>query len=390
MVNKVIIRTKELATLRWLLDWNPVVAIIGARQVGKTTLAKMLADKSKDPVSQFDLETSSDLAKLRDPILALSPLQGIVILDEVQHFPDLFKSLRVLADRRPMKTRFIVLGSASPDLLRQSSETLAGRIAYHELGGFACDEVGIKNQGELWLRGGFPSSYLARNLDESFRWREDFIRTFLTRDLPQLGIPIDATTLRRFWMMLAHYHGQIWNALEFARSFGVSNHTVKKYLDILTSALVVRQLQPWHENISKRQVKSPKVYIRDSGLLHALLNLKSMDDLAGHPKVGSSWEGFVIKEIIRQLGADSRECHFWATHTGAELDLLVVRGNKRWGFEVKRTSAPEITPSMRSALKDLKLERLDVVHAGKDTFPLATNVRAVAIERLFKDIEPLS
>ncbi|MBI1730995.1 ATP-binding protein [Candidatus Acetothermia bacterium] len=382
-------RSKEMERLSDLLKLYPVVAIIGARQVGKTTLATSLANQMGG-TSSFDLENPEDRAKLSDAMLALKPLQGLVVLDEIQNMPGLFQPLRVLADRRPIKTRFLVLGSASPDLLRQSSESLAGRIAYHELDGFSLDETGIKSQNLLWLRGGFPDSFLAKTANESLEWRNFFIRTFIERDLPQLGIKIESTALRRFWTMLAHYHGQVWNASEFGRSFGVADTTVRRYLDTLSSALVVRQLQPWHENISKRQVKSPKVYIRDSGLLHALLNLKSMDELLGHPKMGASWEGFVIKEIVRQLGADSRECYFWATHTGAELDLLVVRGNKRWGFEVKRTSAPEITPSMRSALKDLKLERLDLVHAGKDTFPLATNVRAVALQRLLKDIEPLS
>jgi predicted AAA+ superfamily ATPase len=273
--------------------------------------------------------------------------------------------------------------------LRQGSETLAGRILYHELDGFSLEEIGLENHRKLWLRGGFPRSYIARSHGESAEWRRGFIQTFLERDLPQLGITIRAQTLGRFWRMLAHYHGQIWNSSEFARSFGVADTTVRNYLDLLTSALVVEQLPPWHENISKRQVKAPKVYIADSGLLHGLLNLRTIADLEGHPKVGASWEGFVLRQIIRHLGARSDECFFWATHGGAELDLLVVRGRQRLGFEIKLTSSPKITPSMRHALSDLKLKRLDVVHAGTDTFLLDKKVRALALLRLLDDLKPI-
>jgi predicted AAA+ superfamily ATPase len=292
-------------------------------------------------------------------------------------------------DRPRPARRFLVLGSASPDLLRQSSETLAGRIVFHELKGFSLGEIGAENYRRLWLRGGFPRPYLARSHAESFEWREAFVRTFLERDLPSLGITIAATTLRRFWTMLAHYHGQTWNSSEFGRSFGVADTTVRHYLDLLTAALVVRQLQPWHENISKRQVKSPKVYIKDSGLLHGLLGLATFADLESHPKVGASWEGFAIEQIIHHLRVPDAQCHFWATHAGAELDLLVVRGAVRLGFEVKRTVAPKVTPSMRAALADLRLERLDVIHAGGETFPLSKQIRAVALRRLLTDLTPL-
>ncbi len=382
-------RERELETLQGLLRRHRVVGIVGARQVGKTTLARSLVAKVKTPSSYFDLENPEDLARLDDPMLALKGLKGIVVIDEIQRLPDLFPVLRVLVDRPASAPRFLVLGSASPVLLRQSSETLAGRIVYHGLRGFALEDVGVENHRRLWLRGGFPRSYLARSTNESDEWRRGFVRTFLERDLPQLGTTIRSATLHRFWTMLAHYHGQTWNASEFARSFGVADTTVRGYLDLLTAALVIRQLPPWHENISKRQVKAPKIYIVDSGLLHTLLNLRTMQDLEGHPKVGASWEGFILEQIIRVMGARAEECFFWATHAGAELDLLIVRGQQRLGFEIKRTSSPRVTSSMRSALADLKLQRLDVIHAGDNTFPLGENIRAVAVTRLLDDLKPL-
>lgn len=383
-------RKKELEMLRHLVRRHPVVGIIGARQVGKTTLARQFAVGMGAPVFYYDLENPEDLAKLSDPMLALKGLKGLVIIDEIQRFPDLFPVLRVLVDRPRIRTRFLVLGSASPDLLRQSSETLAGRILYHQLKGFSLDEVGLKQHRRLWLRGGFPRSYLARSDAESDEWRRGFVRTFLERDLPQLGIRVQSTTLYRFWTMVANYHGGIWNASEFGRSFGVADTTVRSYLDTLTSAMVVRQLQPWHENISKRQIKAPKIYLADSGLLHTLLNRRSAEDLEGHPKVGASWEGFCLEEVIRQLGAGPGECFFWGTYAGAELDLLVVRGRQRLGFEIKRTSSPRLTPSIGVALSDLKLKRLDIIHAGDQTFPLAKRVRAVSIGRISEDLHPLS
>jgi predicted AAA+ superfamily ATPase len=382
-------REKEIRMLRGLLQRYPVVGIIGARQVGKTTLARSLVEKLPGTASFFDLENPEDIAKLNEPMLALKGLRGIVVIDEIQRHPDIFPMLRVLADRPKMPARFLVLGSASPELLRQSSETLAGRIFYHELGGFSVEEVGAGNSMKLWLRGGFPRSYLARSHNESDEWRRGFIRTFLERDLPQLGITIRSTTLRRFWTMLAHYHGQIWNASEFGRSFGVADTTVRNYLDLLTSALVVRQLIPWYENISKRQVKSPKIYISDSGILHTLLGLRTMTDIEGHPKLGASWEGYVLEQVIRQLNVSTEECFFWATHGGAELDLLIIRGRDRYGFEIKRTSSPSMTPSIRSALTDLKLKQLDLIHAGDETYQLDTKVRAVSMSRILHDIAPL-
>lgn len=382
-------RTRHLERLTWLFRTFPVVAILGARQVGKTTLARYFGERRGGPVARFDLESAADVALLADPELTLGPLQGLVIFDEIQRRPELFPLLRVLADRPGSETKFLVLGSASPDLLRQSSESLAGRIGYHRLHGLALDEVGPEALDRLWLRGGFPRSFLAPGEAESFEWRRSFLQTFLERDLPQLGIRTPAETLRRFWSMLAHYHAQTWNGAEIARAFGLGESSVRRYLDLLTGALVLRQLPPWHANVSKRQVRSPKVFVEDSGLLHALLGIENGGDLARHPKVGASWEGFLIKEIVERLNARTEECFFWATHAGAELDLLIVSGQRRFGFEVKRTSAPRLTRSMSSVLEDLDLERLDVIHAGERTFSLAAKVRAVAAGELLDQLEPL-
>jgi uncharacterized protein len=372
-----------------LLKRFPVVAILGARQVGKTTLAASIAPTLSNRISRFDLENPSDLARLADPMLALQEPKGLVVLDEVQRRPELFPVLRVLADRKPVRTRFLVLGSAAPDLLRQSSESLAGRIAYYELPGLAVREVGFEHADSLWVRGGFPKAFLARSDRASMEWRQAFIQTFLERDLPALGVNIAADTMRRFWSMLAHHHAQLWNASEIGRSFGVADTTVRNYLDKLTDALVVRQLKPWHENLGKRQVKSPKIFIRDSGLLHALLNLPTKRDIEGHPKLGASWEGFIIDQLVQQLGVSPEETYHWRTHQGAELDLLVVRGGLRLGFEVKRTVAPTLTPSMRLAMHDLKLKSLTVVHAGDQTFPLSKQVQAVAFRDVLNAIRPL-
>lgn len=366
-----------------------MVAILGARQVGKTTLAREIARRYPGPTTRLDLEDPDDLARLEEPRLALGGLQGLVIIDEVQRRPDLFPVLRVLVDREASPSRFLLLGSAAPELLQQSSESLAGRIIYHELDGFALDEVAVEAVDRLWLRGGFPRSFLADSDAASSEWCQGFVRTFLERDAPALGIKIPAPSLHRFWRMLAHWHAQTWNAAEFSRAFGVAATTVNRYLDALTAALVVRQLQPWHENISKRQVKAPKVCIADSGLLHALLGISSREELQAHPKVGASWEGFATHEIAVRLGARSDECFFWATHAGAELDLLVVRGERRRGFEIKRTTAPKTTHSMHAARESLHLDSIDVVHAGERTFPMADGIRAVALSRIHEDLEPL-
>ena len=382
-----VLRTHHLRRLRLLLREFPVVALLGARQVGKSTLARQLAASRRRPATWFDLENPADLARLADPGLELRPLRGLVVLDEIQRLPNVFPLLRVLADRPRTPARFLVLGSASPELLRQTSETLAGRVAFHELDGFGLREVGDVER--LWLRGGFPLSYLARSPAASRRWRDGFIRTFLARDVPELGSLVPSATLRRFWTMLAHWHGQLWNGAEFGRAFGVSHTTVRRYLDLLTSVFVVRQLQPWHENIAKRQVRSPKVYVGDSGILHALLGLTGREEIVSHPKVGASWEGFVIQQIIHLLAAHPEQCFHWSTHSGAELDLMVAAGNRRYGFEIKRSEAPRLTPSMRSALATLGLERLDVVHAGTDRYRLAPKIRALPAADLAKTFRPL-
>jgi len=381
-------RPSHLAELRRKLTNNPVVALLGARQVGKTTLARLLAAEM-DAAAHFDLEDPRDLARLDEPTLTLEPLRGLVVIDEVQHRPDLFRVLRVLADRAPLPARFLVLGSASPALLRQGSESLAGRLGYQELGGFDLAEVGADHWHRLWLRGGFPRSWLAPDEAASLEWRRDFIRSFVERDLPGLGITLPSRLLHDFWTMLAHYHGQTWNGSELARAFGLAHTTVRRYLDIMTGAYVVRQLRPWRENPRKRIVKSSKIYIADTGLLHALLGLETPEDLRGHPKVGASCEGFALEQVVRQLRARPEECHFWSVHGGPELDLLVVRGRQRRGYEFKRTDAPSVTRSMRSAMELLGLTSLDIVHVGRDTYPMAEGIRAVAGRDILAEIEPL-
>jgi len=385
----VIERNRHIGRIRHLLDRNRVVALLGARQVGKTTLAGAVLKRRAGAATRFDLEDPDDLARLAEPKLTLGALEGVIVIDEVQRRPDLFPVLRVLVDRPQATARFLILGSASPELLRQGSETLAGRIAFHQLDGFALDEVGADGSDRLWLRGGFPRSYLAESDEDSAAWRRDFIRTFLERDLPQLGSQVPSQTLHRFWSMLAHHHAQLWNAAELSRALGATGSTVRRYLDLMTGGLVVRALPPWHENLGKRQVRSPKVFIADTGLLHALLGAHTREALERHPKVGASWEGFVLREVVRRIGARPEECFFWATHAGAELDLLVVRGTRRIGFEIKRTTSPGTTRSMHSALDVLRLERLEVIHAGEHTFPMRERIRAVAFGRLDQDLETL-
>lgn len=385
MIERIGHRERIIALLRQF----PVVAILGPRQVGKTTLARSVVAARRDRATAFDLESAEDLALLQDPLLALRPLAGLVVIDEVQRRPELFPTLRVLVDEPRTTRRFLVLGSASPALLRQTSESLAGRIAYHELDGFSLDEVGPSRWERLWTRGGFPRSFLARYDAPSRRWRRELIRTYLERDIPALGLRLPAPTLRRFWMMVAHYHGQIWNASELARSFGVAHTTVQRYLDVLTETFMVRQLPSWHENVGKRQVKAPKLFVRDSGMLHALLGLTTAREIAAHPKLGASWEGFAMSAVIARLGALPEECFFWATHSGAELDLLVVRGNRRLGFEFKRSSAPAVTKSMHVALQDLRLQRLWIVHAGERSFDLGPRLRALPLSRVPAELDPL-
>jgi uncharacterized protein len=369
-------RPAHASAVRRALARGRVVLLAGPRQAGKTTLARQIVHPSSP--RYFDLENPLDLRRLDEPMSALDGLRGTIVLDEIQRRPDLFPVLRVLADRRPAPAKFLVLGSASGDLLRQSSESLAGRLEVIELGGFTLDEVGRPAIERLWRRGGFPRAFLARTEADALAWRDQFVRTFLERDLPLLGGPSAPATLLRFWTMIAHYHGQVWNHAEPARSLGVSQPTVRRYLDLLTSVFMVRQLQPWHENLAKRQVKAPKVYIRDSGLLHQLLGIRSQADLARHPKLGASWEGFLIDLLIRHLRPD--EQYFWATHQGAELDLLCPHRGKRHGFEIKRADAPAMTPSMRIALSDLRLDTLTVIYPGARRYTLAPRVTVVPAE----------
>ena len=373
-----IARNEILAVLRAALERSPVVVLSGPRQCGKTTLARQLL--APDSVNYFDLEDPAALARLEEPMTALRPLEGLVVIDEVQRRPDLFPVLRVLVDRRPSPARFLILGSASGDLLRQTSESLAGRVERIVIGGFSLRELGADAAEDLWRRGGFPPSYLAADEGDSVAWRSQFTLTLLERDLPQWGTRVPATALRRFWTIVAHYHGQTWNGADAARTLDVSEATVRRYLDLLTDAFMVRQMQPIHANLRKRQVKSPKVYVRDSGVLHTLLSVATAKDLLTHPKVGASWEGFVLEQILMTEPHD--EAFFWATHQGAEIDLVLRRGDRLLGVECKRADAPKMTPSIRNAVADLGLERVAVVYPGDKRYALAEKVEAVPVSEL--------
>jgi predicted AAA+ superfamily ATPase len=373
-----ITRKHYLELIRERLKSFPVVSVLGPRQVGKTTLARVIA--GEQPSHFFDLEDVAALARLAEPKAALDRLEGLVVLDEVQRKPELFALLRVLADRQPVKARFLLTGSASPDLVRGVSESLAGRVALVDVAGFNLAEVGDGEWRKLWWRGSFPRAYLADTEAASRQWQEEFVRTLLERDMPQLGITISSVALRRFWTMLTHYHAQIWKGSELARSLGASEPTMRKYLDLLSSTFMVRQLAPWHENLGKRQVKAPKIYLRDSGLLHCLMRQPTFADLEGNPKLGASWEGFALEQVLSLTG--DRDAYFWATHGGAELDLLVNWGGRKYGFEFKYGDAPSLTKSMHTALHDLKLERLFVVHPGQDSYVMNDQTEAVAITHL--------
>jgi len=355
-----------------------VVALIGPRQCGKTTLARQFV--SADSINYFDLEDPVSLARLDQPMTALQDLSGLVVIDEVQRRPDLFPVLRVLCDRTPLPAHFLILGSASPDLLRQSSETLAGRLEIIRMAGFSLAEVGVEAQSRHWLRGGFPLSFLAMSDMDSLAWRKNFIQTFLERDLPQLGVKIPAASLYRFWNLLAHYHGQVWNAAEAARVLEVNESTVRRYLDLLEGVFMLRQLAPWYANLGKRQVKSPKLYFRDTGILHQMLGTPDMRALLLHPKSGASWEGYVVEEVLKAIEPD--DAYFWATHAGAELDLLVFKGGRRIGVECKRADAPRLTPSMRIALEDLGLDHLVVIYPGARAYPLSDRVTVLPLAYL--------
>ncbi len=373
-----IARTGLLEHIRAALARSPVVVLTGPRQAGKTTLAR--AFLSEDSPNYFDLEDPLSLARLEEPRTALEPLRDLAVIDEVQRRPDLFQVLRVLADRRKRPARFLILGSASGGLLRQSSESLAGRMERIEIGGFALAELGPRSAAKLWRRGGLPPAFLARSEADSVEWRKQFIRTLLERDLPQWGVRVPAAALLRFWTMLAHYHGQTWNAAQPARALGVNPSTTRRHLDLLADALMIRQLQPWHANLGKRQVKSPKVFVRDSGLLHQLLGLETEKALLSHPKVGASWEGFVIEQVLATEKHD--EAFFWATHQGAEIDLILRRGDQLFGVECKRADAPQVTGSIRVALEDLRLERVAIIYPGAKRFPVMDRVEAVPLAAL--------
>jgi len=377
---QIIERKQDQAALSKLMTIFPVVAILGPRQCGKTTLARSIGADH-----YFDLENPQDASRLDQPQLALEDLTGLIVIDEIQRIPNLFPLLRYLVDQNK-KRKFIILGSASRDLIRQSSESLAGRISYHYLGGFRLSDIDPAKIKMLWLRGGLPRSFLARNDEESRVWRSQYVTTFLERDIPQLGINIPARTLRRFWTMLSHYHGQILNYAELGRSFGVSDMTVRKYCDILEGTFMIRILQPWHVNIGKRLVKRPKFYLRDSGLYHSLSSIETQKQLNGWPKLGASWEGFALDCVCRTLEKQDNELYFWNTHGGAELDLFWQNRGKNWGVEFKYEDAPRLNRSMQTAMEDLQLSKLWVVYPGKQKYPLSKNISTLPLEMLGSEL----
>jgi len=378
-------RNELLASIQKALKRSRVVALLGPRQAGKTTLARTFVPP--DSPNYFDLENPESLARLDQPSLALEPLKGLVVIDEIQRRPDLFPILRVLADREPLPARFLILGSASPAMMKHSSESLAGRLETIAVAGFSLSEVGVASLTRHWLRGGFPRSFLAESEEDSIAWRRNFIQTIVERDLPALGVEAPAPLLLRFWTMLAHYHGQIWNAADPARSLGLGETTVRRYLDFLTGLYMVRQLPSWHANLKKRQVKSPKIFFRDTGLLHQLLGLRTEQDLLTHPRSGASWEGYAVEEILRAQAPE--EAYFWATHNDAEIDLILVREGRHYGVECKRVDAPRLRPSLRIALKDLALEHIWVVYPGEKRYALADHITAVPLVEFLR-ADPLS
>ena len=373
-----ILRREAIKNIVRAFRVHPIAALLGPHQCGKTTLARMLAER--EPCTYFDLENPVDNRRLSSPLRALEDLSGLVVIDEVQRQPELFELLRVLVDRPGSRTRFLLLGSASPHLVKGISESLAGRIGFIDLSVFNLNEVGPQQRDRLWVRGGFPRSFLAENNEASIAWREDFIRTFLERDIPQLGITIPSETIRRFWTMVAHYHGQVWNAAEFARSMGTAEKTARRYLDILAGAYMVRVLSPWYQNMGKRQVKAPKIYIRDTGILHSLLQVRTLKDLQGHPKLGASWEGFALEHVIAAF--ETRDAYFWATHAGAELDMLVMAQGRRFGFEFKYADAPGRSRSMLVALEDLKLDHLWIVYPGDQKYSVDEKITVCPISEI--------
>jgi predicted AAA+ superfamily ATPase len=380
-------RTDKLNQIKSGFDRSPIVSITGLRQSGKTTLAKDFASQYQGSCTHFDLEDPRSIARLSEPMTALENLSGLVVIDEVQRLPAIFPVLRVLADRKEKPACFLLLGSASPLLIKEISESLAGRVALLEMDGFNLMEVGSEESKVLWNRGGLPPSFLAASDTSSLQWRQDFMTLFVERDLPQFGVTFPSAAMRRFWAMLAHYHGQTWNASELAKSFDVSQAIIRKKLDNLTGAFAIRQLPAWYENLGKRTVKSPKIYLRDSGLLHALLDLSTFDQLQSHPKLGSSWEGFCIEQILSITG--SSNAFFWATHAGAELDLFLLHNGKRIGVEIKYSDGPSTTRSMRQALEDLSLDHLYVVYPGKEDYPLDKNITVTSLPSILSKLGDL-
>ena len=373
-------RKEYLRQIQKAVSRSPVTSLLGPRQCGKTTLARIFGDQHA--ATYFDLESIPDQQRLQNPELMLGALEGLIVLDEIQLKPELFSSLRVLVDRPGNRTKFLILGRASPHIIRKASETLAGRTEFVELSPFNLAETREQQTEKLWLRGGFPLSFLARSEDDSQVWRHDFIRTFLERDIPQLGINIASSALRRFWTMLAHFHGQTLNSSELGRSLGVSDKTIRSYLDILTGTFMVRQLQPWYENLSKRQVKAPKIYFRDSGLLHSLLGIPDLHSLMGHPRLGASWEGFALEQVIQVV--KPLEAYFWATYSGAEIDLFFIKAGKRYGVEFKFNEAPKVTQSMRIAINDLSLDHLWVIYPGENEYPVDKKISVIPLAQAGK------
>lgn len=377
-MNAWVLRIEIRRRVEQSLARNPVTAVLGPRQCGKTTLARIFVPAGE--LNYFDLEDSAALEAMQNPMTTLGPLEGLVVIDEAQRQPGIFPVLRVLADREDSPAKFLILGSATPELSRQASESLAGRVEVVEMSGFGLEEVDAGQERRLWLRGGFPRSFLAADDETSNRWRREFVRTFLERDLAQLGFGMSPALMQRFWTMVSHYHAQLWNASEVAASLGIAPSTARLYLDALTQTFMIRQLQPWHENIGKRQVKAPKLYFRDSGIFHRLQGIASWNELQTHPKLGASWEGFALEEVLRTAEPD--EAYFWAVHSGSELDLMMIRGGRRTGVEFKRSDAPKLTRSMRIALEDLKLDELVVIYPGARTYEIADRVKALPLAQI--------
>ena len=375
-------RTSYIQNIQEEFQINPVVALLGSRQCGKTTLAQQYAETLKGEYHHFDLEDPEDLAALENPKVLFNELSGTIILDEIQRKPELFPFLRTLIDKEKRKRKILILGSASRDLIQQSSETLAGRIGYIEITPFTLDEFNKKNPSKLWPQGGYPLSFLAKTEKESYKWRKSYISTFLERDIPNLGIKIPAPTMRRFWQMIAHYQGQIVNYSELGRSFGASDKTIRNYLDILTQTFMIRQLNPWHENIKKRQVKRPKLYFRDSGIFHSMLTIENKRALLSHPKLGASWEGFALEQVLKHFQVENEDAYFWAVHEQGELDLFFKKNGKRIGVEFKFSSSPKLTQSMSYCIEQLKLDTLICIHSGEKKFNLTEEIIACGLNKL--------